>query len=164
MKVVTIVGVCIALFLLPLLAASNMESLGANDTFLAAKLPKHEVEDLVHQVEDSAFDTADDWQGELRVRRIDLGRSPGIIIQGTKLLCGATGNCETWVFRKFDDRWISLFPRDKVPIIEGFQIDSAVTNGIRNFRAISNSGAESENLITYRFDGKFYRPEVDHRR
>lgn len=103
MKLVMIVVLCIGLFL-PLSASAQMESLGPNDTFRAAQLTKKEVEGLVRQVEDSAFDTADDWQSELRVRRIDLGRSPGIVIQGTKLLCGATGNCQTWVFRKLDGK------------------------------------------------------------
>lgn len=164
MKVVLIVGVCIGLYLRPLLASSHMESLAQNDTFYAAHLTKKEVGELMRQVQDSAFDTADDWQSELRVRRIDLGRSPGIVIQGTKLLCGATGNCQTWVFRKLDDRWISLFPRDEVPIIEGFQIDSATTNGIKDFKVVSNSSAESEERVTYNFDGRFYRPKTDHQR
>ena len=159
-----IVGLCLGLFLLPVLAASHIERLGPNDTFRAAQLTKKEVEQLARQVQDSAFDTADDWQSELCVRRIDLGGSPGLIIQGTKLLCGATGNCQTWVFRKLDDSWISLFPHDKAPIIEEFQIGPAVTNGIKDFKVVANSSAESEERVTYRFDGKFYRPETDHQR
>lgn len=163
MELVKIVVLCIGLFQ-PLAASSQMESLGPNDTFRAAQLTEKEVEEIVRQVQDSAFDTADDWQSELRVRRIDLGRSPGIVIQGTKLLCGATGNCQTWVFRKLDDKWISLFPADKVPISEGFHIGLAVTNGIKDVTMAANSGAESEERVTYRFDGKFYRPEPDHQR
>jgi hypothetical protein len=140
-------------------ADSRMERLGPNDTFRAAQLTKREVEELLRQVEDSAFDTADDWTSELRVRRVDLGGSPGIIIQGTKLLCGATGNCQTWVFRKAENRWISLFAGDQVLIIEGFQIGSGATNGIKDFKVVANSSAETEERITYHFDGNFYRPE-----
>lgn len=158
MKVFIILSLCIG-SCLSLSAASQMESLAPNDTFRASQLTKKEVEELVRQVQESAFDTADDWQSELRVRRVDLGRSPGIIIQGTKLLCGATGNCQTWVFRKFDDKWISLFPGDQAPIIEGFQIGSGVTNGIKDFKVVANSSAETEERMTYHFDGKFYRPE-----
>ena len=159
MKPAMIIVLCIVLFL-PLLARSQMESLGRNDTFRAAQLTKKEVEELVRQVQDSAFDTADDWQCELRVRRVDLGSSSGLIIQGTKLLCGGTGNCQTWVFRKLDDRWISLFPGNKVPIIEGFHIGPAATNGIDDFKVVANSGADTDERITYHFDGKYYRPEA----
>ena len=147
------VGSCLSLS-----AASQMESLGPNDTFRAAQLTKKEVEELVRQVEDSAFDTAEDWQSELRVRRVDLGRTPGIIIQGTKLLCGATGNCQTWVFRKLKDKWISLFAGDQAPIIEGFQVGPGVTNAIKDFEVVANSSAETEERITYHFDGNLYRP------
>lgn len=162
-KAIMIVVLFIGLFL-SVPAASQMERLGPNDTFTAARLNKNEMEELVRQVQDSAFDIADDWQSELRVRRVDLGHSPGIIIQGTKLLCGATGNCQTWVFRQLDERWISLFPSDNVPIVEGFHIESGVTHGIRDFKVVANLSAESEKRITYHFDGKFYRPEVGHQR
>lgn len=141
-------------------AASQMESLGPNDTFGTAQLTKNEVEELLQQVKDSAFDNADDWRSELRVRRVNIGRSPGLIIQGTKLLCGATGNCQTWIFRKLDGRWISLFPADAVPVIEGFHIGSVLTNGIRDLTVSANSGAETEVRVTYQFDGKLYRPEA----
>jgi hypothetical protein len=143
-----------------LLAASQLDSLGPNDTFRAAQLTTKEVEDIVGQVQDSAFDIADDWQSELRVRRMDLGSNPGLIVQGTKLLCGATGNCQTWVFWKLDGRWISLFPEDKVPVIEGFHIEPVTTNGIKDLMVVANVSAEAEKRITYHFDGKFYRPET----
>jgi hypothetical protein len=158
MKVLLILALCVGSCLF-LSAVSQMERLGPNDTFRTAQLTKREVEELLRQVEDSAFDTADDWPSELRVRRVDLGGSPGIIIQGTKLLCGATGNCQTWVFRKAENKWISLFAGDQVLIIEGFQIGSAATNGIKDFKVVANSSAETEERITYHFDGHFYRPE-----
>lgn len=159
MKILLSVFLCFG-FSLPLLAASQLDRLGPSDTFRAAQLTRKEVEDVVRQVQDSAFDIADDWQSELRVRRIDLGSNPGLIVQGTKLLCGATGNCQTWVFRKLDDKWISLFPEDKVPTIEGFHIGPAATNGIKDFKVVANVSAETEERITYHFDGKFYRPET----
>jgi len=30
-------------------------------------------------------------------------------VRGTNLLCGTTGNCQTWVFRSVNGRWASLF-------------------------------------------------------
>ena len=61
-----IVALFIGLFL-SVPAASQMERLGPNDTFHAAQLTEKEAEELVRQVQDSSFDTADDWQSELRV-------------------------------------------------------------------------------------------------
>jgi hypothetical protein len=84
MKVLVILALCVGSSV-SLTAASQGESLGPNDTFRAAQLTKKEVEELLRQVEDSAFDTADDRQSELRVRRVDLGRTAGIIIQRTTL-------------------------------------------------------------------------------
>src|ERR1043165_9624335 len=98
-----------------------MQSLSSRDTFQAAALPPAEVKQVVEQVEDSAYDVADDWESELRVRRVDLRASPGLILQGSKLLCGATGNCQTWVFRKAHNKWVVMFAKDDVPIAEGFR-------------------------------------------
>jgi hypothetical protein len=108
-------------------------------------------------VEQSAYDTPDDWKKELRVRRADLGNNPGMVVQGSKLLCGGTGNCQTWVFRKTDNKWVSLFPNDRVPIAERFRLGPGVTDGIKDFTIVANSGAEAGQTVTYKFDGKFYR-------
>jgi hypothetical protein len=78
----------------------QMRNLGAKDTFAAARLSAKEIREIVAEVEQSAYDTPDSWESELRVQRVDLGACPGIIVQGSKLLCGGTGNCQTWVFRK----------------------------------------------------------------
>lgn len=53
MKVLMILALCVG-SCVSLSAASQMESLGPNDTFRAAQLTKKEVEELVRQVEDSA--------------------------------------------------------------------------------------------------------------
>lgn len=70
-------------------ALPQMQSLTAKDTWAAAKLSPAEIQQITAAVEDSAFDTPDSWEQELRVRRVDLGGGPGIA-QGTKLLCGGT--------------------------------------------------------------------------
>jgi hypothetical protein len=114
-------------------ALPQMQSLGAKDTFNSVGLSAKEAQEIVEEVERSAYDTPDDWKKELRVRRVDLGNSPGLVVQGSELLCGGTGNCQTWVFRKRDNKWMSLFPNDRVPIAEGFRLGPGITGGIKDF-------------------------------
>ena len=92
---------------------------------------------------------------KLRVRHVDLGGSPGLVVRGTKLLCGATGNCQTWVFRNVNDKWMSLF--DDAPIAESFQLGPTVTRGIKDLKIVANLSADRARRITYKYDGKVYR-------
>ena len=149
-----------SLSLVPLITlsiAAQMQSLRATDTFAAANLSRPDVQQILKQVEQSAYDVPEDWKSELRVKRVDLGSSPGVILQGSKLLCGATGNCQVWVFRKLGSKWLSLLPGDEAPIAEGFQLGPAKSRGIKDFTIVTNSSAEAATTITYCFDGRFYR-------
>jgi len=138
-------------------AMSQMRNLGSKDTFSTAQLYAKEIQEIVAEVEQSAYDTPDSWEGELRVRRVDLGANPGIIVQGSKLLCGGTGNCQTWVFRKAGGKLTSLMAKDEVPIAEGFGLGPNVTSGIKDFSISTNTSADSAKSITYKFDGRLYR-------
>jgi len=138
-------------------AMSQMRNLGSKDTFSTAQLSAKEIQEIVAEVEQSAYDTPDSWEGELRVRRVDLGANPGIIVQGSKLLCGGTGNCQTWVFRKAGGKLTSLMAKDEVPIAEGFGLGPNVTSGIKDFSISTNSSADSGKSMTYKFDGRLYR-------
>jgi len=138
-------------------ALPQMQSLTAKDTWAAAKLSPQEIQQITAAVEDSAFDTPDSWEQELRVRRVDLGATPGIIAQGTKLLCGGTGNCQIFVLRKANGKWVSLFGTEQAPLADSFQLGPAVTNGIKDLTVSANSSAESSARVTYKFDGKTYR-------
>lgn len=60
----------IVLVLATTLAATQWQSLGPKDTFRAANLSAGETQDIVKQIEDSAYDMADDWASELHVRRV----------------------------------------------------------------------------------------------
>src|SRR5690349_12233933 len=84
-----------------------LKELSANETFLAAKLTLVERREIIRQVESTSFDAPDAWTAELRVRRISLGESAGLLIRGTRILCGGTGNCQTWVFRRIQGRWLN---------------------------------------------------------
>jgi hypothetical protein len=127
------------------------------DTFAAAGLTAKEVHEITDGVEQSAYDTPDSWASELRVRRVDLGSVPGMVVQGTKLLCGGTGNCQTWVFRKAEGKWVSMFGGDQAPLADSFQFGPTSTSGVKDFTISANSSAEGSHRVIYKFDGKLYR-------
>lgn len=135
---------------------AQMQSLGPKDTWAAAKLSVQEAQQIIAGAEAAAFDTPDSWEKELRIRRVDLGGSPGIIALGTHLLCGGTGNCEIFVFRKAEGKWVSLFKSD-APIAEGFQLGPSSTHGIKDLTVSMNSSAAKSESVVYKFDGHFYQ-------
>ncbi len=136
-------------------AVSQMQNLAPNETFAAAKVSAEEAREILAGVGPSAFDTPESWEKELRVRRVDLGASRGLVVRGNDLLCGATGNCQTWVFRNVNNRWMSLF--DQAPLAESFQLGPAVTRGIKDLTISANWSAARSQRTTYQFDGKVYR-------
>ena len=138
-------------------AFSQADSLGPKDTFAAAKLSPKEMREIISGVEKSAYDTPDSWGTELRAKRVDLGASPGLVLQGTNLLCGGTGNCQLFVFRKADDKWVSLFGGDQAPLAESFQLGPSLTQGIKDLTVIRNASADSSQRVRYKFDGQIYR-------
>lgn len=133
-----------------------LKDLSANETFVAAKLTAAEQKQIVDQVESTSFDVPDSWETELRVRRVSLGESDGLIVRGTQLLCGGTGNCQTWVFRRSPGKWLNMFERE-APIVSGFGFDQEGSGGIRNFLVSASSSAAEESRTLYKFDGKVYR-------
>jgi hypothetical protein len=133
-----------------------LKELSDDETFLAAKLTEAEQKQIIDQVEKTSFDAPDSWESELRVRRVSLGESEGLLIRGTRLLCGGTGNCESWVFRRSQRNWINLFDQE-APIASGFAFEDEATGGIKNFLVSANSSTAKESRILFRFDGKFYR-------
>ena len=131
-------------------------NLGNQETFLAAKLTAAERKQIIDQVENTSFDVPDSWDSELRVRRVSLGEADGLVIRGTQLLCGGTGNCQTWVFRRSQGNWFNLFEQE-APVVSGFGFDQEATGGIKNFLVSANSSVAMESRILFKFDGKLYR-------
>lgn len=131
--------------------------LGPADTIDSAHLSETEIKEIVAAAEASAYDTPPSWQSELRLKRVDLAGTPGLAVQGSKLLCGATGNCQTWIFRKNGDHWKSLFGNDEAPIVEGLRLGSATTRGVPDLTVWSNTSAEASRKAVYKFDGEKYR-------
>jgi hypothetical protein len=133
-----------------------MESVGENKTVTRAKLPAVEFNQIIKAVKKSAYDAPKSWRAELRFGRVDLGTGPGIIVQGTGLLCGGTGNCQIWVFRKAKAKWVPLFSDDQIVLAEGFQFGPGLTHHIKDLVVVTNLSADETRRVTYKFDGRRY--------
>jgi hypothetical protein len=138
-------------------ALAQMESLGQKGSFAAANLSAKEMREIIAGIKMSAYDMPKSWSTELRLRRVDLGNGPGTVVQGTSLLCGGTGNCQIWVFRKANTNWLSLFANDQTILAESFNLGPAVTHHIKDLTIVTNSSAEESKHVTYKFDGRLYR-------
>ena len=138
------------------LAFSQMQSLDAKETFAAAHFSSQEAAEVIRAVSDSAFDIPDSWETELRARRVDLGTEPGLVLQGTNLLCGGTGNCQIFVLRKVNQRWTSLFGDKQAPIGEGYFFGPKAANGIKDLTVVANDSFDHSSRVKYRFDGVAY--------
>ncbi len=139
-------------------ALAQMGTLSPKETFASAHLTAAEIAEIITAVEESAYDTPDSWEEELRVRRVNLGNTPGIVVMGSKLLCGGTGNCQIWVLRKIDGKWKSLFATEQAPVAEGFQLGPNSTHGIKDLTIVANTSATTTSRVSYKFDGKNYQP------
>ena len=131
----------------PLLAQSiriptMQKTLDDFETFQAAKLSSNEANGILKQIEETSFDYPDSWQSELRVRRLSLGDTDGLVVRGTRLLCGGTGNCQTWVFRRQSNgRWVSMFQR-QAPIISAFGFADHTSRGIRDLVTLADASGK----------------------
>jgi len=129
----------------------------ANETFDALRLTPAETQQVLAELEGHSFDVPDSWEKEIRGRRVSLGEAAdGLILQGTNLLCGATGNCQTFVLRRIDGRWTSLFQRD-APIATSFALLATSSARIRDLLMMSNQSAETARYTLYTFAGTVYR-------
>jgi len=138
------------------LALSQVQSIDAKETFAAAHFSSQEAAEVIRAVSNSAFDIPDSWETELRARRVDLGTEPGLVLQGTNLLCGGTGNCQIFVLRKVNQRWTSLFRNEQAPIGEGYFFGPKATNGVKDLTVVANDSFDHSSRVKYRFDGVAY--------
>jgi hypothetical protein len=147
----------------PLLAVSltsQVQNAAVHDRISGIGLSAEERRQVIEAVARCAFDTPDSWEDELLARRVDLGASPGIVLRGTKLLCGGTGNCQLFVMRKTNGIWVSLFGDAQAPLAESFELGPGVTLGIKDLTVVTNSGAEAGQRVAYQFDRHVYRLSV----
>ena len=137
-----------------------MTQLDDHDTFRVARLTPSEQKQVFEEIEPISYDTPDSWESELRVRRLPIGGSEeALVLQGSSLLCGATGNCATFVLRHVNSKWIAMFDQ-QVPIASGFGFASESSKGIKDLVIVANLSADLETIAVYKFDGKVYRPSA----
>jgi hypothetical protein len=127
----------------------------SQDTFSKAGLTQADQQQILKQVEITSFDVPNSWLSELRVARISLGTSAGLVVRGSQLLCGGTGNCQTWVFRRENSSWLNMFDGE-APVVSraGLVRQNA---GVRDLVTTAHLSAEREQWTQYRFDGHLYR-------
>lgn len=133
-----------------------MDHLKNSETFQAAKFIAAEKKQIFEQAEQSSFDVPDSWESELRVRRVVLGGNESLVVQGTKLLCGGTGNCQTWIFRKTAGKWVSTFS-EEAPIASGFGFTEIISYGLPELVVGGHVNADTSFYALFSFDGSFYR-------
>lgn len=86
------------------------------DRLTGARLSDRERAMIFAQVKATSFDVPSNWASELVARRTKLGSSDYLIVRGSDMLCGSTGNCQTWLFRRTGRGWINAIS-GKPPII-----------------------------------------------
>jgi AraC-like DNA-binding protein len=150
-----------AVLVLAFALTSQAQSPPGNNRISGIGLSAEERRQIIAAVARSAFDTPDSWEDELSASRVDLGASPGIVLRGTKLLCGGTGNCQLFVMRKTNGTWVSLFGDEQAPLAESFELGPGATRGIKDLTVVTNSSAEASQKAAYRFDGQVYRRTTD---
>jgi hypothetical protein len=126
------------------------------DSIAAAKLSPTEVKQILDQVEQTSFDTPDSWQAELRLRRLPIAGGDGIVVRGTALLCGGTGSCETWLFRRSNGVWANMFDGE-APVISSFGFGRHASHDVPDLIATAPLSAATSRYVVYVFDGAIYR-------
>ena len=139
------------------LALAQAGALRKDQTIAQLNLPAAERAQIIGGVEAAAFDSPGSWEDELRAREVSLGKSRGLVVSGTRVLCGATGNCQIFVFRRLGRDWIPLFAPDQAPIVEAFSFGPAASRGVDDLHVSVNLSVNESGQATYRFDGKYYR-------
>ena len=153
-------AVCWCLLLGAPVQAQNSQT-GASSTLSKAHLPKEAVRQILRDIEATAYDTPNSWDNELRIERLTLGGAPALVLKGSDLLCGATGNCQVWIFRRTGNRWHPLLPRGQPLIADSLAFGPNLTQGVEDLAATMNSSASATNEYTYKFDGAVYRGAED---
>ena len=92
----------------------------------------------------------------LKVKREDLNgdRQDEFFVSGKNTpLCGATGNCDLWVFGIRDGRMTQLLHSGGIAIAR----DKSKRHGFRNLIIRFNGSSYPDSLLEYRFNGSKFR-------
>ena len=136
-------------------SAQQKQSLGAQNTWAAAHISQQDQRQIIDALQASAFDEPSSWLTEFRLRQIDQNRQRILIVSAAHDLCGATGNCQLWVFRRSAGHWSSLLPEPCMA--EWFRILPTSNRGMPDLLIATHLGDGPPNLNHFRFDGRSYK-------
>ena len=147
---------CWALLAAPPIKARESHPSSA-DTLSGANLPKDAIQQILKEIEASAYDTPKSWEAELRIEHLQLGDAPALVVKGSDLLCGPTANCQVWVFRRSAGGWRLLLDPGQPLIVDSVMFGPKKTRGVEDLVATTNWSTSSAKKYTYKFDGAVYR-------
>src|SRR3974390_1364267 len=146
---------CWALLAAPIKARESHPS--SADSLSGANLPKDAIQQILKEIEATAYDTPKSWEVELRIEHLQLGDAPALVVKGSDLLCGPTANCQVWVFRRSaGGRGRFLFPPQPL-IVDSAMFGPKKTRGVEDLVVTTNWSTSSAKKYTYKFDGAVYR-------
>jgi hypothetical protein len=95
---------------------------------------------------------------ELLARRVDMGEGAdhGLVLQGNDRLCGGTGNCATWFFRKEGTDWKLLEPKNYAPQVSEFGFLSLKHNDLNDLVVAYQDSSGTETIELLEFNGSVY--------
>ena len=91
------------------------------------------------------------------MRRITIAGADGLVVRGTALLCGGTGSCETWLFRRSKGGWANMF-EGEAPVVASLGFGRHVSHDVPDLIATVPMSATMSTYLVYAFDGNLYRP------
>ena len=101
-----------------------------------------------------------DPEEELIAIHLDLGEGiqNGLVVQGSENLCGATGNCAMWFFRKIGGKWKPLHFEDEGggTVASMFEAVPPKHSGLYELILGSHMNAFEIPYAQYWYDGKTY--------
>ncbi len=92
----------------------------------------------------------------LRVEQVELDgdRFDEFIVWGKDVrFCGATGNCDVWVFDLANNRVSKLLSSNGIDV----EVEKSKSQGFRNIVVRFNGSSYPDSLFDYKFDGHEYR-------
>jgi hypothetical protein len=130
---------------------------GPGKTLLQLELSETTIQQILSDIEATTYDTPASWESEHRVQTLRLGNASALVLKGSDLLCGATANCQVWVFRRSDRGWRFLLDRKQPLIADGVSFGPKKTRGLEDLVVTANLSASVVKKYTYKFDGAIYR-------
>ena len=126
------------------------------DTFVLSGLRSAARREILENVALTAYDRPGSWDAELRVRHERVGAWHVAVVRGTSLLCGATGNCQTWVFRLDGKHWNNVIAAGQAPIVDGLSLTRAGRGKPWHLVTRARISAQESQFAEYRFDGRSF--------